>query len=154
MRAADVMETLPSVRLDDEFLSVLRMVSQHGWPGLVVVDEHDRVVMCLSSVDLVRLVLPRYLHDGPGLARVFDEEHADRICAVLVDTPVRAVVGEVAKRVPVARPQATVVELAELMARRNCSLVLVEGDDGGTLGVVSANRLLGVVAAATEDRSR
>lgn len=153
MRAADVMETLPSVRLDDEFLSVLRMVSQHGWPGLVVVDEDDRVVTCLSSVDLVRLVLPRYLHDGPGLARVFDEEFADRMCTVLVDKPIRAVLGKSAERVA-ARPQATVVELAELMARRNCSLVLVESDDGGTLGVVSANRLLGVVAAATEDRSR
>ncbi|MEH1127188.1 hypothetical protein [Micromonospora sp. CPCC 206061] len=80
MRAADVMETPPSVRLDAAFLPVLRMVSQHGWPGSVVV--------------------------------------------------------EIAKRVPVARPQATVVE------------------DGDTLGVVSANRLLGVVAAATEDRSR
>lgn len=151
MRAADVVETLPSAGLDDALLPALRMVSQRGLPGLVVVDEHGEVVTCLSSVDLVRLVLPRYLHDEPGLARVFGEEYADRMCAKLVDTPVRAVVDEAVNRIPVARPQATAAELVELMARRNCALVLVRNDNGGTLGVVTANRLLAVLTAAAED---
>lgn len=152
MRAADVMEPLHSARLDDALLPVLRMVAQQRLPGLAVVDEGDRVVTCLSTVDLVGLVLPAYLHSQPGLARVFDEQTADRSCILRVDSLLRAVVGEVVNRVPVARPHATVVELAELMARRNCALVLVKTDDGRDLGVVTAHQLLGALAVAAEDR--
>jgi CBS domain containing-hemolysin-like protein len=64
------------------------------------------------------------------------------------------VIGQAADRVPVARPGATVVELAELMARRSSTLVLVEKEDGGTLGVVTANGLLDVLVAAAEERPR
>lgn len=148
MHAADVVESLPTALPGDDVLSAVRMVSQRGLPGLVVADERGEVVGCLSSVDLLRLALPRYLREDPGLARVFDEEHADRIAAALVGTRVGDVVGEARDRVPMARPRATVVELAELMARWSCPLVVVEKEEGGTLGVVTANRLLELLVAA------
>lgn len=151
MHAADVIETLPTARVDDDVLSAVRMVSRRGLPGLVVADERGEVVGCMSSVDLLRLALPRYLRDEPGLARVFDEEHADRIAAQLAGIRIRDVVGETADRIPTARQRATVVELAELMVRRRCAIVLVEGEEGGTLGIVTANRLLELLAAAAEE---
>lgn len=150
MHAADVVETLPTARPDDAVLSALRLVCQHGLPGLVVADEHGDVVGCVSTVDLVRLTLPRYLRDEPIMARVFDEGHADRIAAALVGTRVRDVLGEVADRVPVARPEATVVELAELMARWCCPIALIR-EKGATLGIVTANRLLTALLAAVPD---
>lgn len=150
MHAADVVETLPTARPDDAVLSALKLVCQHGLPGLVVADEHGDVVGCLSSVDLVRLALPRYLRDEPIMARVVDEGHADRIAAALAGTRIRDVLGEVADRVPVARPGATVVELAELMARRCCPIALIR-EKGVTLGVVTANRLLTALLAAVPD---
>jgi CBS domain-containing protein len=149
MHAADVVETIPTARPDDEVLSAVRMVCRHGLPGLVVADERGDLVGCLSSIDLLRLVLPRYLQDDPGLARVFDEEHADRIAAALAGTSVRDVAGAM-KRVPMVRSEATVVEIAELMVLRSCPIVLVKGEDGGTLGVVTANRLLLLLMDAVE----
>jgi CBS domain-containing protein len=151
MHAADVVETLPTARLDDAVLPAVRMVSQRNLPGLVVADDGGQVVACVSSADLLRLVLPRYMRDDPFLARVCDEAHADRIAGVLVGTPIRDVITEVAGRVPVARADATIVELAELMARECCTLVLVENDEGRTLGIVTANHLLEVLVAATEE---
>jgi CBS-domain-containing membrane protein len=154
MHAADVVETLPTARPGDEVLSALRMVSQRGLPGLVIADEQGEVVGCLSSVDLLQLALPRYLREDPGLARVFDEEHADRIAAALAGTRVGDVLGEARDRVPTARPRATVVELAELMTRWCCPLVVVENEHGGTLGIVTANRLLALLVTAADGTSR
>jgi len=151
MRAADVAESLPTARLDDDVLPAMRMVSRHNLPGLVVADEHGHVVACAATVDLLRLALPRHLWNEPCLARVFDEAYADRIGAKLTGTRIRDVVGEIAGRIPLARPEATVVELAELMARRGCPLVLVGTEEGHVVGIVTANRLLQALAAAVEE---
>ncbi|WP_116103775.1 CBS domain-containing protein [Amycolatopsis thermalba] len=154
MHAADVVEPLPTARLDEAALSAARTLARHGRPALAVLDEQDQVVGCLSALDLVRLALPRYLRDEPCLARTFDEAHADRVVATLATTAVRDVIGEVAARIPVARPDATVVELAEMMARQSCPAVLVERSAGGAAGVVTASRLLELLVSAVEDRTR
>jgi CBS domain containing-hemolysin-like protein len=150
MHAADVTETLPTARPSDDVLSAVRMVTQHHLPGLVVADELGEVVGCMSSVDLLGLVLPRYVQEEPGLVRVFDEGHADRIAAALVGIRVADVVGECSARIPIVRPRATVIELAELMAERSCPLAVVARERGGTLGVVTANHLLELLVAAIE----
>ncbi|MCT2584432.1 CBS domain-containing protein [Actinophytocola gossypii] len=151
MRAADVAEALPTARMDDGVLPAVRMVARHRVPGLAVADEHGHVVTCVSSVDLLRLVLPRHLWDEPCLARVFDEAHADRVAGRLVGVRIRDVVAEVAGRVPVVRPEATVVELVELMTRSGCPLALVGEAGGRPTGIVTANRLLDLMAAEVEN---
>lgn len=142
MHAADLVEALPTARPGDDVLSAMRMVTRHRLPGLVVANKEGEIVGCMSSTDLLQLTLPRYVREEPGLARVFDEDHADHIAAVLVGMQVGDVIGEASARIPMARPQATTVELAELMADRFSPLVVVAREQGGTLGVVTANRLL------------
>lgn len=156
MHAADVVETLPTAGLDDAVLSALRMVLRHGLPALVVADDQGNVVAGLSSVELLRAALPRYMRDEPCLARVYGGDHEDRLVAQLAGTSVRELVSELADRVPVARQEATVMELAEMMARRCCPVVLVEraDSDGGVLGVVTANGLLKVLLARAGEASR
>ncbi|MEV4477674.1 CBS domain-containing protein [Nonomuraea sp. NPDC049504] len=152
MRAADIVETLPTARLDDEALSAVRMLCENRLPGLVVTDEQGHVVGCLSSVDLLRLVLPRYALGERLLARVFDESHADKIAEFLIHKPVRDLLEEEGHRIPVARAEATVVELVEMMTRHGCPLILVE-QAGGSLGVITANRLLEKLAAVISEAS-
>jgi CBS domain-containing protein len=154
MRAAGVVETLPTARLDDDILSAVGLVLRHGLPGLVAADEHGLVVGCVSSVDLLRLALPRYLRGEPALARTFDEGRADRIAAALAGIRVGDVVDEAAGWIPSARPQATLVEVVELMARQRCPLVLVEKEEGGVLGVVTANRLIELLVTAVAGPTR
>jgi CBS-domain-containing membrane protein len=148
MRAADVVETLPTVPMDADLLSAVRLVVGRRLPGLVVADDRGQVVGCMSLIDLLRVALPRYLHEDPNLARVFDDEHADRIAATLVGSQVKDVVGRGAERIPLARARATLVELAELMVQWSCPLVVVAREDGATLGVVSADRLLDLLVSA------
>jgi CBS domain-containing protein len=154
MHASDVVEVLPTARLDDAVLPAVRMVTDQSLPGLIVVDDAGQVVTCISSVDLLRLALPRYLGDDPYLARVFDEHHADRVAACLVGIAVRDVVGQTEGRTPVVRPDATVVEIADLMVKEASPLVMVKRENGETLGIVTANRLLEALANAAEDAPR
>ena len=148
MHASDVVETLPTASPDDDVLSAVRMVVRRRLPALVVADERGEVVGCMSKIDLLRVALPRYLHEDPNPAQVFDEEHADRIAATLVGARVGDVVGEAADRIPVAHARATLIELAELMVKWSCPLVVVAREHGGTLGVVSADHLLELLVAA------
>ncbi len=153
MHAADLVDPLPAVRPGDDALAAVRQVCRHGLQGLVVPDERGAVIRAMSSIDLLRLALSRYVWEDPRLARVFDERQADRIAVAPVDMRVGDVVGEATDRIPTARPQATIVELAERMARQCCPPVLVEKDQGGPAGVVTANRLLELTVAATEDEA-
>ena len=145
MRASDVVQTLPAARLHDAVLPAMRTAAGRALPGLVVVDEQDRVAACVSLTDLLGAVLPRYLRDEPCLARTVGEGHADRVAEGLVEVAVRDVVGDVTERVPVVRADATPVELAETMSRLRCALVMVEQRGTGVLGVVTAARLLEVL---------
>lgn len=150
MHAADVTETLPTVRPSDEVLPAVRMVTRHHLAGLVVADEQGEVVGCISSIDLLQLTLPRYLQEEPGLARAFDEEDADRIATGLVGIRVSEVLGEASARVPIVRSRATLIELAELMVQRRSPIAVVARAQGGTLGVVTVNHLLGLLIESAE----
>jgi CBS domain-containing protein len=155
VRASDLAQTLPTARLVDGVLPAMRTVVRRELPGLVVVDEQDQVVACVSVTDLLGLALPRYLRGEQCLARTFSEAQADRIAEWLLGAAVRDVVGDVTERIPVVRSDATVVELAETMSRRRCALVMVEQRETGVLGVVTAGRLLEVlVDAAVGDTPR
>jgi CBS domain-containing protein len=155
VRASDLAQTLPTARLVDGVLPAMRTVVRRELPGLVVVDEQDQVVACVSVTDLLGLALPRYLRGEQCLARTFSEAQADRIAEWLLGAAVRDVVGDVTERIPVVRADATVVELAETMSRRRCALVMVEQRETGVLGVVTAGRLLEVlVDAAVGDTPR
>lgn len=148
MRASDVVQPLPAARLADAVLPAMRTVARRDLAGLVVVDDQDHVVACVSLTDLLGLVLPRYMRDEPCLARTYGEAHADRVAKGLADVAVGDVVGEVTERIPVVRADATLVELAEMMSRQRCPLVMVEQRETGVLGVVTAGRLLEVLVDA------
>lgn len=152
MHASEVVATLPTARLDDPVLRAAQLVTRESAPGLAVTDENGEVVACMSSLDLLWLTMPRYLRDAPRLAGVIDEEHADRIAEALRGTRVRDVVRELTDRIPSAGPDATIVELADLMMKKSSSLVQVQERGGHILGTVTAHGLLEALLAV-EDRT-
>lgn len=132
-----------------EALPAVRAVVAHGRPGLIVADDRGGVLSCLSSVHLLKLTLPSCLWDEPNLARVINEEHADQIAAAFATVSIRDVVSEPGEVAPVARPEATVVELAELMVRHSQPVVVVK-HERGVVGVVTANRLQKFLVSAAQ----
>ena len=142
MRARDIAMNLPTVRTTDPVARAVRVMVVNRLPGLVVVDAADRPVAVLPGTQVLRLAVPRYCLDDPALARVVDEEHADAFMRGLGERTVRETLPEQPRELPIADGDATLLELAALMARTHSPLVAVV-DDGALLGGVTLQALMG-----------
>jgi hypothetical protein len=83
VRARDLAAPFPTVGLDTTALDAARLLAGSDLPGLIVVDRRGRPTTVLPGTRVLRMALPCYCVDDPTLARVVDEEHADRMLAQL-----------------------------------------------------------------------
>lgn len=141
MRARDLAAEYPTVRLDSAAVDAARLLAGSNLPGLVVVDQRGRPSTILPGTQVLRMVVPRYCIDDPTLARVIDEPHADVFWRELSSRTVAECLPDQPKELPVVRPDATVLEMAALMARTRSPLVAV-ADSAGMHGVVTLDTLL------------
>lgn len=125
MRARDLVSAFPTVLLDVPVLEATRLLVDHALPGLIVVDRDDRPVSVLPGTQVLRLAVPRYCQDDPALARVIDEAHADVFLQLLADRTVRDALPQDERPLPVADEDATMLELAAIMAQTRSPLVAV-----------------------------
>jgi len=134
--------------LDGDALEAARMLAEQRLPGLIVVDEDEHPVAVLPGSQILRFVVPRYVQDDPALARVFDEDHADRMCQRLGGRKVRDVlVPEQAPPLPVVPGDAQAMEIAALMADAHSPVVAVVDEAGPgrprIVGAITVADLLG-----------
>lgn len=94
--------------------------------------------------------MPGYCLDDPALARMVDEAHADAFASSLAGRAVRQALpperSSGRRELPVTDPDATVLEIAALMARTHSPLVAVV-EQGRLLGAVTLQALLDRVLA-------
>ena len=148
MQAHEIAVTPPTVRMDDPVSKAVQLMVVNRLPGLVVVDESDRPVAVLPGTQVLRLTIPESYRDDPALVRTVDEIHAD----LFWHGPGRLTVGDclptpVAKPVTVA-PDATLLEVATVMANKRSPLIAVVDRGGKLLGAVTLERLLTSLAVA------
>jgi CBS domain-containing protein len=142
VRAEDIDENFPVVNIDSDALDAVRLLAEHRLNGLVVVtDTSETPYAVLPASQVVRLIVPGYVQDDPGLARVLSESMADHIADKLSGKTIRNVLPRQRQTVPVANADDTIVEVAEVMARLRSPLVAVV-KDGKLHGVITASRLL------------
>ncbi|GAA1671582.1 CBS domain-containing protein [Nonomuraea maheshkhaliensis] len=141
MRARDLITDLPTVTLDTSIAAAARLLAQQRLPGLIVVDERGLPLSVLPGTQVLRLAVPDYCQEDPALARVVDEEHADRFLRSSADRTVRDALPPQPRELPITDPDATLLEMAALMARTHSPLVAVV-DDGQLSGAVTLQTLL------------
>ncbi|MEV0594811.1 CBS domain-containing protein [Nonomuraea cavernae] len=141
MRAIDLVTEFPTVTVDTPVIDAARLLADQDLPGLIVVDERGRPLSILPGTQVLRLAVPTYCMDDPALARVVDEAHADLFLRSLAHRTVREALPDKPRELPVSGPDATVLELAALMARTHSPLVaVVEG--GSVRGAVTLQALV------------
>jgi CBS domain-containing protein len=147
VRARQLAVEYPIVTPDSSALDAARLLAEHQLPGLIVVDENRCPVAVLPGSQLLRFVIPRYVQDDPNLARVYDEEHADKLCAKLAGKRVADLLPDERKAPPIVDSDATAMEIASVMAGTRSPVVAVSGDprrtDAPMIGVVTTAQLLG-----------
>ncbi|WP_433467498.1 CBS domain-containing protein [Spirillospora sp. CA-128828] len=156
MRARDLAIEYPTVTPDDTAMDAARLLAGRGLPGLVVVDDRRRAVAVVPGSRLLRQIVPPHVRDDPNLARVYDERHADRLCAKLADRTVADLLEDERTPLPVVDADATVMEIASVMAGARSPVVAVSDDErhpekGAVIGVVTAAHLLDRLLPAAGD---
>jgi len=99
-------------------------------------------------------MIPAYVQDDPALARVYDERASEKLMTKLSSRTVRDLLPEPRDRdeLPVVEPDATILEVAALMARMRSPLVAVV-DGGHILGAVTVSRLFEMLFPEQTDAS-
>jgi CBS domain-containing protein len=141
VRARDLLADFPTLGLDSPVVEAARLLSLQDLPGIIVLGDDGEPLTILPGAEVLRLAVPAYCQDDPALARVIDEAHADEFLRALDRRTVREALPSRPRELPVTDPDATVLEVAALMARTRSPLVaVVEGDR--LLGVVTQKALL------------
>lgn len=153
MRARDLAEDYPLVRLTDDALEAAQLIARQRLPGVVVVDGDGHAVTVLPGSQVLRFVIPGYVQDDPSLARVFDERAADACVTKLAGRTVQDLLPAAEKHheLPTVSGEATVIECAATMARLHSPLLVV-GDGDRVHGVVTASHLLDALLPTSEPR--
>ncbi len=157
MRAVDLAEPFPVVRLTTDAATAARMIGEGRLAGLIVCEEDGTPHTVLDGSQVVRFMIPEYVQEDPKLALVYGEDAATQ----LVDRMATKTVQDILPRrhdrteLPVVDGDATTIEIAAVMARMHSPLVAVLDEDGKVAGVVTASRLLERIfadrAAGSED---
>jgi predicted transcriptional regulator len=135
VRARDLAAEYPTVGLSTSALEAARLLAGANLPGLIVVDERGRPVTILPGTQVLRMAIPSYCQEDPTLARVIDESHADTFLHDLRDRTVAECLPEKRRELPIVDGDATVLEVASVMAGMRSPLV----------AVVSQSELLGAI---------
>jgi CBS domain-containing protein len=136
-----IAEEFPVVSLDSAALGAVRLLAERRLPGLIVTDQQGRPFSVLPASQVVRFLVPNYVQDDPSLARVIDETLADRVADKLTGATVRKLLPAEPKELPVVNHDDTILEIAAIMARLRCPLVVVTKNDQ-IIGAITASRLL------------
>lgn len=134
-------EDFPVVSLDDEARQAVELLASRRLPGLIVTRPDGSPYAVLPASQVVRFLVPSYVQDDPSLARVIDESLADRVADKLAGMTVRKLLPDEPSEIPVVNHDDTILEIAAIMARLRCPLVVVTRDHE-IVGAITASRLL------------
>jgi len=126
VRAEDLEEKFPIVRIDSDAVDAARKIAEHNLPGLLVTDTSGK---------------PRYVQDDLALAGVLGEPTPDQAVQNLAGKTVGDVLPDHMRDIPSVDARATVTKAAAEMARLRSPLIAVT-KDGMVHGVITASRLL------------
>jgi CBS domain-containing protein len=142
MRAADLAAPFPTVSLTTPAIDAARLLAGQDLPGLIVVNDVGRPVTILPGTQVLRMAVPRYCQDDPTLARVIDEAAADLFLRALGDKTVAKLLPPERRELPAVDPDATVLEVAAIMARLRSPVVAVTNREGVLYGAITLDALL------------
>jgi CBS domain-containing protein len=151
MQASDIAAHMPTVTVDDPVTKAIRVMAVGRLPGLVVVDERSRPRMVLPGTQVLKLAVPGSYNEDPALARTVDEDYADRFWSELGELTVGDCAPKPTAKPATVRADATLLEVAALMARQHSPLVAVVDDDGVLVGVITLERLITSLAVFGPD---
>ena len=141
MRAEDIAEEFPVVRIDSSALDAARMLAEHRLPGLLVTDTSGMPYAVLTASQVLRFIVPRYVQDDLALAGVLGDSTADQATRNLAGKTVGDLLPDYLRNIKSADARDTVIKVAAQLAQLRSPLIAVT-KNGRLHGVITASRLL------------
>lgn len=151
MQAGQIAVDVPTVTVQDSVARALRLMALSRLPGLIVVDVRGRPRTVLPGTQVLRLAVPGSYQEDAALARTIDEAHADLFWEELGSLTVGDCLVREIPRPATVGLDATLLEVAALMARQRSPLVAVVDSTGALFGAITLERLLGKLALLAPD---
>ena len=151
MQAGDVATTVPIVTVHDSVTRAVHMMALRRLPGLIVIDDDGRPSVVLPGTQVLKLAVPSSYQDDPALARTIDEAHADTFWMELSELTVGQCLPAKAPKSVTVPADASLLEVAALMARLHSPIVAVVDRNGVLTGAITLERLLTSLAIARLD---
>lgn len=151
MRAADLVEQIPTVTATTGALEAAELIAGYRLSGLIVADESGLPVAVVPGSQVLKLVVPRYVREDPSLAHAYDEAGAEELCAKLSGHTVGELLDDDEvhhHEIPSVLPEDTLVEIATVMIAAHSPLVVVRAKDGAYHGAITFSRAMAAIAAA------
>ena len=142
MRAGDVTIQMSTVTEGTPAREAAKVLAAQDLPGLIVVDGKGCPLTVLAGTQVLRMALPSYCQDDPALARVIDEAAADVILDGIGQRTVADLLPRSRPELPAVSADATLLEVAAVMARFNVPLVAVVDNDRVMTGAITLDGLL------------
>ena len=142
MRAGDVSTQMTTVVETMPARDAVRLLAAQDLPGLVVVDAKGRPLTVLAGTQVLRMALPSYCQDDPALARVIDEAAADVIFDGIGERTVADLLPHNRPELPAVSADATLLEVASVMARSSVPVVAVVDKARVMTGAITLDGLL------------
>lgn len=131
MHASDIAIPLPIVDRTTPALKAAKLIAASDVGGLIVANPDGKPVMVVATVDILRLLLPSYLREDMSLAAVVDEKGAEEMWTNAASRTLGELIDDDAVRMPdlvTVDADATIVEIAAVMADSRARIVLVRGE--------------------------
>ncbi len=139
-------EEYPVIDLDSDAIDAAKLLAEHRLPGILVTDANGKPHSVLPASQVALFIVPTYVQDDPSLAGVLNESMCGQVVKRLRGKKVRDVIPERLTKIPAAKADDNIVEVAALMAKYKSPLVAVQDGDR-LLGVITSSRLLEVALA-------
>lgn len=152
MKARDLAAVFPTVRLTTPAIDAARLLAGADLPGLIVVDDDGRPLTILAGTEVLRMAVPGYVVEDPALAGVVDEAAADVFLRALDERAVAECLPREHRELPMVGPDATVLEIAALMARTHTPVVAVVDPAEGMLGAITLDALMDRLVVGGSER--
>lgn len=141
MKARNLASPQPVLRAEAPARDVAAVLARYDVRAVLVVDEMDVFVGVLSDSELLRGLLPAYVHQASTLAHVLEEGAAEVLYRRLEGRSIADLMPRDRDVKPLVGGDDTLVEVASVMVRARASAVGVL-EDGRLIGGITIDDLL------------
>lgn len=130
MRASDIATSLVVLDRGTPATKAVRLIAERDLLGLVIAEDGERPSEVVSSLDVVRFMLPGYLLDDLSLANTLGEAGVEDLFEALSGRTIGDLVDDetvTVRPVLVVPPDAGLVEVAARMADAGTQVALIGG---------------------------